>query len=139
VQTSDDNAYQPNVVITILAVVVASLCWLIVPGLLIFAVPAYERAFADFRVVVPASTEVVIECARWCVKYPYVLPFPLGIIVAGIAVSTGLIRHLLRKPLLGRLWLILMMLLPASVALLIFLVCHLPWMKVLEGIAGRNG
>src|SRR6266404_5355254 len=108
--TSDHG--RPSIAITAVIVGIAILLWLVVPVLLIFVVPSFEKTFADFRMRLPLSTEVVIAMSRWCVKYFYILPMPLGMIAVGVGAPTWLIRHLVRKPRLGVIWSTLMLVLP---------------------------
>jgi type II secretory pathway component PulF len=137
--TNSAGADRPSLVTTVVVVVAAVLLWILVLGELLFIVPLFEAAFADFHLRVPQVTGAIIACTRWCTKYPYVLPMPLAIITTGVAVSTLLIRHQLRKGVLGAAWCLAMLLLPAVVAFLIWLGCYLPYQKLLEGLAAQKG
>jgi hypothetical protein len=47
--------------------------WFCLLATLIFVVPKYEKTFAENRMAIPRITEWIIEIARWCVKYWYVV------------------------------------------------------------------
>jgi type II secretory pathway component PulF len=116
-------------------VVAAVMLWIMIVAWLVFVVPEFERIFADFKMRVPLGTDAIIACSRWCMKYPYVLPMPLAM----IGVSTWLIRHRVRKRWLGGLWCLAMLVLPAGLAFLIWLLCYLPMERLLEGLAAPKG
>jgi type II secretory pathway component PulF len=116
--------------------VASGLLWLIVSAMLLFAVPAYERQFVDFGLVLPWYTQALIACSRWCIKYAYIWPLPWVTLVVGVAVSIWLIRW--QRPALGALWFLAMAVLPGLVAFLIFVGCHLPWLDLLDGLAGQK-
>src|SRR5437773_12215615 len=77
----------PSWAVTAVNVGLAILLWIVVAVLLIFLVPFVEKTFADFRMKLPDSTQAVISVSRWCVKYFYILPVPLGMIAVGVAAS----------------------------------------------------
>jgi hypothetical protein len=129
------DAERPNPVVTTIVVVLAVTLWIAVVGELLFVVPEFERIFMDFHMRVPLATEAIVACARWCMKYPYVLPMPLAM----IGVSTWLIRHRVGKRWLSGLWCLAMLLLPAGIAFLIWLACFLPMEWLLDGLAAPKG
>jgi type II secretory pathway component PulF len=133
------DADRPSPITTAVVVVAAVLLWIVVLGELLLMVPLFEEVFVDFHLRLPLVTEGIIACSRWCSKYWYVLVIQLPVIAAGIALSTWLIRHLWRQRLLGVIWCLAMLLLPAAVAFLVWFGCYLPYEKLLEGLAAQKG
>jgi len=138
-QPDPRDAERPNPRVTTIVVILAAMLWMMIAAELLFVVPHFERIFMDFQMRLPLTAEAIIACSRWCMKYPYVLPMPMAMIVGGVAASTWLIRHRVRKSWLGVLWCLAMLLLPAGIAFLIWLVCYLPMKWLLEGLAGQKG
>jgi type II secretory pathway component PulF len=137
--TSSPDSERPSLGVTVFVIIVPAILWIAVLAELMFFVPIFDRIFADFHLGLPLASEWTIACSHWCIKYPYVLPMPLAMIVVAIAGSIWLIRHQLGKRLLGGVWCAAMMLLPIVVGLLIAVVCYLPYVKLLEGLAGQKG
>jgi hypothetical protein len=124
---------RPRIAVTAAVIGLAAFLWIAVAVELTFVVPHYERLFADFRVKVPWATEVVIASSRWCIKYWYVL---IVLAIAGVGLSTILIRHLAQKPWLGFTWCVAILLLPLLVGFSIWFFCYWPYLKLLEGLQG---
>jgi type II secretory pathway component PulF len=133
------DADRANPFITLIVVVVAASLWIAVAGVLQFVVPFYEKVFADFKLQLPAVSAAIIAVSRWCVKYPYVLPLPLGMVIAAVVISTLLIRHGTRRRLLAALWCLAMLALPVAVGLSIWLAFAVPLANLLDGLAGQKG
>ena len=138
-QPDPRNAERPNLRVTATVVSLAAMLWITIAAELLFVVPQFERTFMDFQMRLPLAAEAIISCSRWCVKYAYVLPLPMAMVVAGVAASTWLIRHWLRRSWFAGLWCLAMLLVPAAIAFLIWLVCYLPMERLLEGLAAPNG
>src|SRR5690349_1912178 len=94
----------PRTIFTIAVVAAAAVLWTVVLALFLFLVPAFERIFVDFQLQVPYITERVIDVSRWCTHYLLIIPIELLVIVAGVAGSTWLLRHVLRQRWLAHLW-----------------------------------
>src|SRR5262249_59831579 len=83
---------------------------------MVIVIPEYDRVFGEFRMRVPAFTQVAINCSRLFVKYWYILVFfAVFIAFPVIGYVSYHLRHRSNQRGLSRLWFVLIIGLPLAI------------------------
>ena len=124
-----------SLAITILLVVLSLALCLAWIWQMMFVIPEYERLFAEFRMRVPAFTQVTIDCSRLFVEFWYILVFfTLFVAYPVIAYVSYHLRHRSNQPGLSRLWFVLIIGLPLAVQTITLLAVVTTHANLLENL-----
>src|SRR5262245_44325481 len=118
----------------VVALAIHTLLWCLFFTALAIAVPPYDRQFAEWRMKLPALTEVVMDLSRWVTTYWMTIPL---VVLPLLAVDGGVFWVLRRGPQtrpLGMAWSLLMTVLPVVALLLSAVSIGLVFVKLVEGI-----
>lgn len=102
---------------------------------MVVIIPRFAKAFADFQLKLPSTTEVVLSISDWMVNGRVLLPMTLLAFLA----TDGMILFLCwREPkarILGWLWFVLIIVCPLIASTVVLISVSLPLVNLMEALS----